>query len=558
MRRFYNLEKRKALKLIKYGALTLILSGLGFGEVYGQGSGGGSSLLLYSLIATGVILLVWISLSITDNLLQVEAAKRGVNTKKNNFSLFPRFSEIFTSRPPSYIKEGNFYNLKKGHNILLAGEAPIESIEEMHAARYAVKPISFRGIAPIPKLLVEEGQEILAGDALFFDKSDPNTKYVAPVSGEVVEIRRGSKRAITHVIILADKEQKFRRNSPPDLQNCSREELINFMAESGLLVHITERPFDIVPMRTHIPDNIFISTFDTAPLSVPGDILVQGNETAFQKGLDVLAKLTSGKVHLGLSANLKTSPSRAFTQANGVEKHWFKGPHPSGNVGVQIHHIEPIRIGYCVWTLRVDDVITIGEMFLSGRYVAEKIVGLVGSEMASPKLIKTMRGANIGDLLGNQKIDYDNTRVISGHVLAGNKVTAEDFLDMGVNTITAIKEGNYYEMFGWLLPITPRPSVSNTFPNFLFPGFKFEGDTNTHGERRAFVMTGQYEKVLPMDIYVQHVMKAIMTDDFEKMEGLGLVELTEEDVALCEFVCTSKMPLQKILRQGLDMMREQS
>lgn len=531
---------------------------MGFGTLYGQNAGGGGSILLYSLIGVGVILLVWISLSVTDNLLQIEAVKRGVDTRKNNFSIYPRFNELLSSPTPGYLKDGKLHLLKKGHDILLAGEAPADTVLSLSATRYAVRPVNFRGIAPIPKLLVEEGQEVKAGDPVFFDKSDPAIQYVAPVSGEIVEVRRGSKRSITDIVILADKEVRYKEFKSPDIEKCTREELVNFLAESGLWVHINSRPFDVVPKRDDVPRDVFISTFDTAPLAVTGDLLVKGKEEAFHKGLHVLGRLTTGKVYLGLSANGKEAPSQAFTHAKGVEIHWFKGPHPSGNVGVQIHHIAPIRMGDTVWTLKVESVIAIGEMFLTGHYQSETIVSICGGMMKKPQIIRTYQGANIGDLLNGQDINLNHSRLISGNVLTGRQVGDDDFLDIHVNNITAIKEGNYHEMFGWLLPIKPRPSVSKTFPNFLFPGFRFDADTNTHGERRAFVMTGQYEAVLPMNIYVQHVMKAIMTNDYERMEGLGLVELTEEDVALCEFVCTSKMPLQNILRQGLDMMREQS
>jgi Na+-transporting NADH:ubiquinone oxidoreductase subunit A len=226
-------------------------------------------------------------------------------------------------------------------------------------------------------------------------------------------------------------------------------------------------------------------------------------------------------------------------------------------VGVQIHHIKPINASDSVWTLKVRDVIIIGEVFLSGKYDSTSLIAMTGSQFEENKIIKTNIGVNLKEILGSNLKKDLKVRLIDGNVLTGRTVLENGFLSHKTDQITSIKEGDYYELFGWLLAIKPRPTISRTYPNFLFPEYRFEGDTNTHGEKRAFVVTGQYESVLPMDIYPQHIMKAIMTNDFEKMEGLGLIELSEEDVALCEFVCTSKMPLQSILRQGLDMMRDQ-
>jgi Na+-transporting NADH:ubiquinone oxidoreductase subunit A len=272
--------------------------------------------------------------------------------------------------------------------------------------------------------------------------------------------------------------------------------------------------------------------------------------------LDVLTRLTSGKVHLGLDGRDDATPSAIFTQATGVEKHWFRGAHPAGNVGVQIHHIAPLKPGQKVWTIGVQEVAALGRLFLHGRLDWKRIIALTGYPLAKPLYISTYVGANIGELL-KDNVTETNVRYVSGDVLSGAQKSADGFVNFYDDQVTVLREGNYYEMFGWLLPLTERPSVSRTFPNFLFPGSRFIANTNTHGERRAFVMTGEYERVLPMDVYPQHLMKAILANDFEKMEGLGIYELAEEDIALCEFVCTSKMPLQKILRDGQKVMREQ-
>ena len=257
-----------------------------------------------------------------------------------------------------------------------------------------------------------------------------------------------------------------------------------------------------------------------------------------------------------MNANGEQAPSAVFTEATGVEKHWFKGMHPAGNVGVQIHHISPIAGGDKVWTLGVQEVISIGKLFIEGKFDASRVVVVTGAELKAPVYVDTYLGANIGSLVADNLINEEG-RLISGDVLSGRQKTKEEFLNFSDDQITTLKEGNEYEMFGWLAPIDARPSVSKTFMSRAFD-IVYEANTNTHGEKRAFVMTGQYEKVLPMDIYPQHLMKAILVNDFEKMEGLGINELLEEDIALCEFACTSKQPLQKILRTGLEIMREQA
>lgn len=319
---------------------------------------------------------------------------------------------------------------------------------------------------------------------------------------------------------------------------------------------LRQRPYDIVADASQVPDNIFISTFDTAPLAPDLNFVVKGRETAFQKGLDVLAKLTKGSVYLGLSANGGTPPSSTFTDAKGVKIRWFRGKHPAGNVGVQIHHTAPISPKSHVWTLGVQEVITLGALFTERRFNAERIIALTGAELTAPKYVRTYAGANIGELLkGN--ISGENVRIISGDVLSGQKKEQENFLNYYDDQITVISEGDYFQVFGWLMPDLASPSASKALPSWIFPNTSYRVDTNMKGEKRAFVVTGQYEDVLPMDIYPQHLMKAILTNDYEKMEGLGIHELIEEDVALCEFVCTSKQHLQQILRKGLDMMHEQ-
>ncbi len=542
---------KKGLKLFIFLALQLA----SLTTVSAQSAGGSTNGFIIGLIVLGILLLIWAIITITDNLLQIEAGKAGIDTEKEDMGLFPSLKNMFSKKAPAFAQNEHFVRLKKGFDLKLEGEAESHGGFKETVTRFAISPYDFRGISPIPKVVVQIGDEVQAGDEIFFDKANPSVRYTAPVSGEIVDVQRGAKRSISNVIILADKEQKHKSFDLPALDTVSREDLVSFLQTAGVWALFNQRPFDIIPSNTEVPRDIFVSTFDTAPLAPKTDVILKGNEAAFQKGVEVLSKLTSGNVHLGLDG--KSTPNSALTSIENAKKHYFSGPHPAGNVGIQIHHINPIKINNdMVWTVDFQDVIILGRLFKDGVYNTKKVVAITGAELNEPQYIETYTGANIGELI-KDNLNNDHVRLISGDVYSGEKKTEDDFLSFSENQVTVIEEGDKYEAFGWLLPISPRPSISNTFPNFLFPNFKFKADTNTHGEKRAFVVTGQYEKVLPMDIYPQALMKSIVTEDMEKMEGLGIVELSEEDVALCEFVCTSKAPLQKILRDGLDLVREQ-
>ena len=501
-----------------------------------------------ALLAIGVIIFIIVLISLADNLIQIEAKKSGIDTEKTNMSLWPSIGQLSKAKAPAALSDFKYHKLKKGHNIKVAG-SPSSEVTHGNVSRFAVRPTNFRGIAPIPKMLVEIGNEVKAGDALFFDKKNPDTFFVAPVSGEVIEINRGEKRAISEVVILADKEQSYKKFDVPNLSSVTRDDLVTFLKSTGTLGNIIQRPFGTIADASITPRDIFISAFDTAPLAPDPSILLDGRTTDFNKGIEVLSKLTDGKVFVSCS------PSQAdlASAVQNAEVHIFDGPHPAGNVGIQIHHIKQIKGSDVVWTMNPAEVLSLGGLFNNGELRQEKVVSL-GGQVENPKHVRTVKGANIGELLQGQ-IKEDNLRIIAGDILTGEKVSLNQYLNANDDQISVIKEGDYYEPFGWLLPIKPRPSISATFPNFLFS--EFQVDTNTHGEKRAFVVSGQYEKMLPMDIYPQHLMKAILTGNIERMEGLGINELLEEDVAVAEFACTSKQPLQELLRDGLDYLKEQ-
>jgi Na+-transporting NADH:ubiquinone oxidoreductase subunit A len=535
--------------------MAILLAGM---PLMAQGAGSTGSTLVITLIAAVVLLLVLgVVVRVADSLLAIEAKQSGIDDKGVNFTVLPSLSELLgTGQKVDVAGNLPVHVAQKGFDLLLKGEATGPVKEATSATRFAVQPPNFIGIKPIPKMLVEEGQTVKAGDPLFFDKASPDILYVAPVSGEVIAINRGEKRSIIEVVILADRELKYRDFGNFNLESGNREALVQHLLASGAWPLIRQRPYNVIADPADTPRDIFVSTFDTAPMAPDLNLVVEGREASFQRGLDVLNRLTDGMVYLGLDGRGKTTPSKAFTEAKGVEKHYFKGKHPIGNVGVQIHHISPIGSSDKVWTLGVQEVITLGALFTEKRFNAERVIALTGAELKEPKYVRSYLGANLKELLSGNTTE-GTLRIISGDVLSGEQKAEDSYVNFYDDQVSVVLEGDYYEPFGWLLPLSPRPSISRTFPYTFFPNYKFRADTNTHGEKRAFVVTGQYEEVFPMDILPQHLMKAIMANDFERMEGLGIYELVEEDIAICEFVCTSKQPLQAILREGLDTMREQ-
>lgn len=527
--------------------LLLLPCSLAFGQ---SSSGADSSTMLISLAVVLALLFVFVFLFVADSLIQIEAKNIG----GVNVSMWPKDDEVIPKRRPKAIANERFFSLKKGLDIPLKGEIESDLVEVRMPKTVAVQPPNFLGLSPIPKMHIEVGDKIKAGDPLFFDKQQPEVNYVSPVSGEVIAINRGGKRAILEVVIECDEEIEYSVIPKPSPAS-SREELMMYLAKSGILPLIRRRPYNTLVSLDEIPRDIFVSTFDTSPLPLDMSLITTGNESYIQAAVDFLSRLTTGKIYFGMDGN-KMNVSSPFAAINGVERVWFKGAHPAGNVGVQIHHIAPVKQGDIVWTIGVQQLITIGKLLSEEKYDASRIIGLAGDTLNRPKYIKTIAGANVSDIIKDDLVK-DNVRIISGTVLTGEKKDKNQFVNEFENKLTIIEEGDYYEMFGWLLPIKPRPSISNTFITKFIPDLKFSADTNTHGENRAFVVTGQYEKVLPMDILPQILMKSILTENYEKMVGLGILELVEEDIALCEFVCTSKQPLQQILRKGLDFVKEQ-
>jgi Na+-transporting NADH:ubiquinone oxidoreductase subunit A len=444
----------------------------------------------------------------------------------------------------------NIIKIKKGLNINMEGIAEKVIKKSLPSEFYAVKPTDFIGIRP--KLVVNIGDKVKAGSPLFFDKFQPEALFTSPVSGEVKAINRGERRAILEVVVRADAKIEYKEFKHGDPKSMSREEVVSILQESGLWPALRQRPYSTLANPKDNPKAIFISGFDTAPLAPDMDYIVKDEAAMFQKGIDVLSKLTTGKIHLNLNADFP--PAETYTSAKGVQINYFTGPHPAGNVGLQIHKIDPINKGDIVWYTYPQEIITIGRLFEKGIYDASKNIAVTGSEIIHPSYLKIINGACVRNILKENVKPGDN-RIISGNVLTGSRLIGEGFVGYYDNQITVIPEGKYHEFFGWALPGINKYSASRTFASWMMPGKKFKLDTNMHGGHRAFVMSGEYEKVFPFEIYPVHLIKAILADDIDLMEKLGIYEVDEEDFALCEFVCTSKTDVQSIIRKGLDAIR---
>jgi Na+-transporting NADH:ubiquinone oxidoreductase subunit A len=447
-------------------------------------------------------------------------------------------------------------SLKRGLDIRLVGEAEKITLDAPRAKYYAVRPTDFHGMTP--KMLVKVGDAVKAGTVIFQDKYNESIMYASPVSGTIHDIVRGEKRRILDVVIEAAANDEYESKHVVNPASASSDDVKQCLLASGLWPLIKQRPFDIVADPAQAPKAIYISTFDSAPLAPDYDYVLHGMKAEFQAGIDVLKYLTTGAIHLGM--NGKTKQDDTFTSAQGVTKTSFSGKHPAGNVGVQIHHTNPINKGEYVWVVNAQDVAIIGRFFMTGKFDLTKLVALSGSEVKAPKYYRTIAGAQMSSLVeGNTKQEAEE-RIISGNALCGTKETAASYLGFYDNHVTILPEGNQMKFLlteGWLSPGLNKFSNSRLYPTFLFPNKKYRLDTNLNGEDRGFVVTGELERVFPFDIYPMQLIKAAMTEDIDLMESLGIYEVAPEDFALCEFVCTSKIDIQDEIRAGLDLIKKE-
>jgi Na+-transporting NADH:ubiquinone oxidoreductase subunit A len=444
----------------------------------------------------------------------------------------------------------NDIRIKKGLDIKLVGEASLTKSDAIKSNFYSIKPEDFHGLTP--KLLVKAGVKVKAGEPIFYDKSNDSIQFVSPVSGEVTEIIRGDKRRILEIKIQADKTQTFFDHEKLEVKSAKKEAIKAKLLASGCWPFVMQRPYDVIANPEQTPKGIFISAYASAPLAANFDFVLTGKQAELQAAVTALSKLTDGNVNVSVSKD-SHSP---FTNLEDVVIHKVSGPHPSGNVGTLINKIDPVNKGEVVWTVTPQDLVIIGEVLLTGKFNAERIVALAGSGIQEPRYLVTKIGSEIATMVYDRGIEKDsNVRIISGNVLSGKEIKPDGFLGYYSNVVTVIPEGDDYEFFGWNKPVFEKVSTSRALTfSWLTPNKKFDLNTNTNGEHRAFVLTGPYEEVFPLDIFPMQILKACMYQDLDEMEALGMYEVAPEDFALTEFVCVSKQPHQKIIREGLDLM----
>ena len=445
----------------------------------------------------------------------------------------------------------NLIKLRKGLDINLKGKAAAEVVAVKEPGFYALCPDDFTGVTP--KVVVKEQEYVMAGGPLFIDKNHPEVQFVSPVSGVVTSVERGARRKVLSITVEAAQEQDYEEFGKEDVSKMDAVSVKAALLKSGMFAFIKQRPYDIVADPTVAPRAIFVSAFDTNPLAPDFELALKGEEANFQTGLDALAKIA--KTYLSISVNQKAA---ALTQAKNVTLTVFDGPHPAGNVGVQINNIAPINKGETVWTIDPQAVIFIGRLFNTGHVDLTRLVAVTGSEVKKPSYCKLKVGALLTNVFAGNVSTGKNLRYISGNVLTGKQITANGFLGAFHSQVTVIPEGDdVHEMLGWIMPRFDQFSTSHSYFSWLMGKKEYTLDARVKGGERHMIMSNEYDRVLPMDIMPEYLIKAIIAGDIDRMEALGIYEVAPEDFALCEFVCSSKMELQRIVREGLDMLRRE-
>ena len=447
----------------------------------------------------------------------------------------------------------NVIKLRKGLDINLKGKAAKQKFSVKAAAQYALVPDDFVGMSP--KVVVREGDKVKAGDALFVNKKQTDVKFASPVSGVVLAVVRGDRRKVLRVVVEADKDQQYVDFGQKHVASLDGDAVVKALLEAGLFGYINQLPYAVSTTPDQKPRAVFVSALRDMPLAGDFEYELQGNEEDFQTGLTALSKVAP--VYLGIGAK---QTSKALTGAKDVEVNVFDGPCPAGNVGVQVNNIAPVNKGEVVWTVDPTAVIFFGRLFRTGKVDLRRLVAVAGSEITKPEYAEVLVGQPIADLLEGKLAAKDHVRIINGNPLTGRKATMDDFVGGHTSEITVIPEGdNVDEMLGWILPRTNDFSVSRSYFSWLFGKNKeYALDARVKGGERHMIMSGEYDKVLPMDIYAEYLIKAIIAGDIDRMEQLGIYEVAPEDFAVAEFVDSSKLELQHIVRQGLDMLRKEN
>ena len=443
--------------------------------------------------------------------------------------------------------------IKKGIDIHLVGEAKKE-VRNYEPQLFALKPHDFIGV--VPKMHVAEGDDVKVGTVLFHDKNNESVFFTSPASGKVKAIVRGEKRVILQVIVESDGKFETIDFGKADPSKLSRNEIVEKLVQSGTWTMLRQRPYSTIAKTQDEPKCIAVSMFDTAPLAPDNNFIVKDQMTAIKAGVEALAKLTKGMVYLNVNSSetQQALASLNFSAKNVIVPE-FQGPHPAGNVSTQLNVLSPINKGETVWYTYAQNLIAIGNLFLNGVYDSSRVVAFTGSEVKEPMYYRTRIGADMSGLYAN--IATENVRIISGNVLTGKKINGENFLGYYDSQVTVIPEGDHYQLFGWLAPNFKKFTSTNTMGASLCKKSKKVLDTNLNGGIRPLIMTGNFEKVFPFDIYPMQLIKACIIKDIDQMEELGIYEIDAEDFALCEVIDPSKTAIQQIVRESLEMLRKE-
>ena len=406
-----------------------------------------------------------------------------------------------------------------------------------------------------PKVVVREGDRVKAGDALFVNKKQTDVRFASPVSGVVSAVVRGDRRKVLRVVVDADQDQQYVDFGQKQVQSLDGDAVVKALLEAGLFGYINQLPYAVSTTPDQKPRAIFVSALRDMPLAGDFEYELEGNERDFQTGLTALSRIA--KTYLGIGAQ---QSAQALADAKDVEVNVFDGKCPAGNVGVQVNNVAPVNKGEVVWTVDPTAVIFFGRLFNTGKVDLRRLVAVAGSEINSPAYAEALVGQPIASLVEGRLKATEHVRLINGNPLTGRKCTAADFVGAHTSEITAIPEGdNVDEMLGWILPRTNDFSVSRSYLSWLFGKNKqYDLDARVKGGERHMIMSGEYDSVLPMDIYGEYLIKAIIAGDIDRMEQLGIYEVSPEDFAVAEFVDSSKLELQHIVRQGLDMLRKEN
>ncbi len=447
----------------------------------------------------------------------------------------------------------NVIKLRKGLNINLKGRAAETKLTIGTAEEYALVPDDFVGITP--KLSVKEGDVVKAGDALFVNKNCPEVKFASPVSGKVTAVVRGERRKILCIKVQADKEQQYADFGKKDVEKLSAEDVKSTLLEAGLFGYINQLPYAVSTTPDTQPKAIFVSAFRDMPLAGDFEYELLGNEKDFQTGLSALAKIA--KVYLGVG---RQQSSEVLIKAKDVEVNIFDGPCPAGNVGVQVNNVSPVNKGEVVWTVDPTAVIFFGRLFNTGKVNLTRTVAVAGSEVKQPAYVDALVGTPIAVITNNNIDDARKVRIINGNPLTGRQCTLEDYLGAHTSEVTVIPEGDdKNELLGWILPRFKQFSANRSYFSWLLGKNKeYALDARVKGGERKIIMSGEYDRVLPMDIFGEYLIKSIIAGDIDRQEQLGIYEVSPEDFAVAEFVDSSKLELQKIVREGLDILRKEN